>query len=60
MGDCDIFNHLTFLCASFFVGNENFCLHFNEKNKVMEIVLQAVSKEARYNSNYRYIESIDI
>ena len=31
----------------FFIGNENFCLHFNEKNKVMEIVLQAVSKEAR-------------
>ena len=29
-------------------GNDNFCLHFNEKNKVMEIVLQAVSKEARY------------
>jgi hypothetical protein len=28
-------------------SNDNFCLHFNEKNKVMEIVLQAVSKEAR-------------
>lgn len=36
----------------FLADNDTFYLHFNDKNKVMEVVLQAVSKEARSTDNH--------
>ena len=46
--------YYTLLCnlTPLMAGNDSFCLHFNDRSKVTEIELQAVSKEARYCLQY--------